>query len=454
MGACMGLEQILEPLGEVDPCGPDLDEIGDDEYLGYMLPAEDRLPSRFFDSDTGAPFDRASIDLKSELAAISSLLKRSRDLRLLALEARFHILAGQIVGFCDSIRAMAGLIERYWQAVNPRAYDGDYAMRVNTIGALDDRTTIILPLQHAAIVRDRRIGPVTQRQHAVATGKVQPRNGESAPDASALLDALRSVDNREACAGVHAALTGARDSLAVIRSRFIDEIGYEQAPHFDGLNEAVADIVAMIEEALPELGGHAGHPPVADNDELPPAGGDAGIQPAEAVAAGPAAAQLAGAAAAAMRVDSHAAATAALFAAEQYFGRREPSTPALVLVHQARMLIGQPLVAAIEALMPESAERMLIRFDSAIKFQLDMNRLRVLTDSVTGGNVEAPQVEADAGGYAANTRAEAAALIAAVEAYYRTAEPSSPVPMLLGKARGYLSRDFLAILSDLIEKDR
>ena len=41
-------------------------------------------------------------------------------------------------------------------------------------------------------------------------------------------------------------------------------------------------------------------------------------------------------------------------------------------------------------------------------------------------------------------------LMAEVEHFYKSAEPSSPVPMLLGKASGYFNRDFSAILRDLI----
>jgi type VI secretion system protein ImpA len=54
------------------------------------------------------------------------------------------------------------------------------------------------------------------------------------------------------------------------------------------------------------------------------------------------------------------------------------------------------------------------------------------------------------GSYAATTRSEAMTLMAEVEHFYKSAEPSSPVPMLMAKASGYLNRDFTAILKDLI----
>ena len=41
-------------------------------------------------------------------------------------------------------------------------------------------------------------------------------------------------------------------------------------------------------------------------------------------------------------------------------------------------------------------------------------------------------------------------LMAEVEHFYKAAEPSSPVPMLLAKASSFSNRDFNAILKDLI----
>ena len=179
-GLPMRHEKLFEPVDSAEPCGPDLDEIGDEDYLNYVLPAEDRLPARFTDGQFfGAtsmdPFDRNAIDLKAEVKTIAGLLERSRDLRLLTLEARFQIAAGQLAGFAESIQAMAGLVAQYWETVHPLGFDGDFTLRQNTLAALDDRAKIILPLQFATIVRDKRLGVLTYRHYAVASGEVQAR---------------------------------------------------------------------------------------------------------------------------------------------------------------------------------------------------------------------------------------------------------------------------------------
>ena len=65
------------PVSESEPCGPDLDEFGDNKYLNYMLGADNRMPSRYLDSETGAPVDRSKIDLKSDTKAIAGFLEQS-----------------------------------------------------------------------------------------------------------------------------------------------------------------------------------------------------------------------------------------------------------------------------------------------------------------------------------------------------------------------------------------
>jgi len=186
-------EKLFEPVDTAEPCGPDLDELGDDDYLNYVLPAEDRLPARFtegqfFGSSSMEPFDRTSIDLKSEIGNIAALLARSRDLRLLALEARFQAVAGQLAGFAESIQAMAGLVAQYWSTVHPAGQDGDFTLRQNTCFPRRPGEGI-LPLHFAPIVRDKKLGPISYRHHAWRAARL-PRADETPLRRDAILGRL------------------------------------------------------------------------------------------------------------------------------------------------------------------------------------------------------------------------------------------------------------------------
>ena len=73
----MRYDWLLEPISAEAPCGPDLDEIGDEKYLNYVLPVASRIPARFYKADTDEPVDRSAIKLKEELPVIADLLRKA-----------------------------------------------------------------------------------------------------------------------------------------------------------------------------------------------------------------------------------------------------------------------------------------------------------------------------------------------------------------------------------------
>ena len=166
----MRYDFLLEPVADDAPCGPDLEAEGDDAFLDYYYDALARFPERFVDTTTGEIFDRKSIDLKSEVEKIGALLARSRDLRLLVVEAQFQILGGQLAGFADCLTAIARLLQERWDDVHPRV-GGDPTDRRNTIELLDSRASVVLPLEFAPLLRDKRSQNIVWRDYAVGSGK-------------------------------------------------------------------------------------------------------------------------------------------------------------------------------------------------------------------------------------------------------------------------------------------
>ena len=133
--------------------------------------------------------------------------------------------------------------------------------------------------------------------------------------------------------------------------------------------------------------------------------------------------------------------------AEPWMTASEPSAPTLLLVRQSRMLIGRPLVEALELLLPELAEKAAISFGSSSGFVMSMNRLRSLSE---GGQGQAAADLIGPPAFHCETRDKAASLMSAVEAFFKQAEPSSPIPVLLFKAKTYLNRDFAAIIAEIL----
>ena len=165
----MRYDSLHSPISEADPCGPDLDEIGDQAYGNYMLVASSRLPATFFNGE--APFDKSSIDLDKEVQSIDRFLQRSRDIRLLTLEARFQILTGSLIGFSEAVQGLAIVVSEFWDHFLPLPYGGDHMLRQNTVEGLDDPVQILPPLQYAPIVVGTGSLPtVTYRNYIVAEG--------------------------------------------------------------------------------------------------------------------------------------------------------------------------------------------------------------------------------------------------------------------------------------------
>ena len=207
------------PLSEDDPCGPDLDFAGDADYLNFFAQTEGILPSSFFSSDDGKPFDRSSVDLPRQVDAINPLWERSRDLRLLVMRARLLILDRDLGGFAATIAAIAQWLDKFWDDVHPRAAGDDFGARAAALGALD-LPTVVFPLQYAPLCEGRRIGAVTYRAWMIASGEVKPRAGEQKHPPAALTEAIVDAPP-DALAATRGHVALLKTSLGRIRDTFM-----------------------------------------------------------------------------------------------------------------------------------------------------------------------------------------------------------------------------------------
>jgi type VI secretion system protein ImpA len=120
-------------------------------------------------------------------------------------------------------------------------------------------------------------------------------------------------------------------------------------------------------------------------------------------------------------------------------------------VHQAEQCIGKSFLEVMRLLVPVAAEKATIPIGADKVFDLNFEQLRQLDGAAS------PQADGAGGDRAtvspAASRAEALALLDEVAAFYRGAEPSSPIPLLLGRARDLATRDFMSILQQVLPND-
>jgi type VI secretion system protein ImpA len=406
--------KLCEPIDDEAPCGPDLDLAYDPDYSLFVARAEGILPQKsFFD------FERAEHDLPKECRAVETLLERSRDLRLLVLLAKFRILNRELGGFAEALVAMSALMRERWEQVHPAADDGDFGLRSVVVESLDDITSVVMPLQHAPLAASRRAGSVNYRLHQIAQGKATAREGEAVLD-SATIEAAFSdgelpqiIQNRD---HVAAALT----ALVEMESRF-DEHGAGNLG-FGRLKPVLGKMQALLDGAVVRRDPSAAATP-----------NPAGESTESVAAAGPTA------------FDNPAAIRRALLAAELYFRTAEPSSPALLLVAQARHLVGKSLAESVQLLVPDHSEKAVIHVGGRLVFELPIERLAMLLDSPSDGDdtgEDPPPIPA--------SRREALDILQQVANHLKVREPSSAIPLLCERARSLAERDFMSLLREML----
>jgi len=423
------LAALISPISEDEPCGPDLDLAGDADYMNFVAKAESLLPSTFFSGPEGQPFDRSSIDFPAEFAAMKPLLADTRDIRLLVVLAKLSILNRDLAGFDTAIRAIRELLDQQWDAVHPRGEDGMFVARAAALETLDDLPPVIFPLQYTPLVRHPRLGAISYRHYMIASGEVQAREGEETPDLTAIENALMDVELAELVQAL-GSIDSLRTALAEIRNVCVDRAGIEQAPKLERLP-------GLIDRIRSLLNGF-----VVKRD---PSAALAATSAGEGAEAGAAAPELTG------EVRSLADAADALAAIADYFVRKEPSNPALLLVRQAEQLMGKSFVEVMQILVPSHVEQAAIYIGKEQILQLPIGRLSELVSSsgespgANGGGTDQPPRRLEA-----NTRADAVRLLDQIGAFYRAAEPSSPLPYLTDRARDLAGRDFLSLLKHVL----
>lgn len=432
----MGEHDLLMPLDGDLPCGPDLERNDDDAFVAYYFEAEARLPERYFIS--GSPddgrgdrvFDPRSVDLPSETRAITALLARSRDLRLLALLARFQALAARPAEFATSIETMTALLERWPDDVHPQRDTGE---RRGVIDLLNSQTAVIMPLMHLPLLPN---ADVTLRHYLVASGKASPRLSEADLPGQDVLEPLRAEANIRHVVAIHASLTRIAEALFALQRQALSS---GVTADLSAVRGVVGDLLALIASARPDL-----------RVWVEPATGAAPESPPEAAPAGasddpaPAPQQ----SAVIRPVANRATAAAALDIVQQWLARHQPSSPSLILVAQARQLVGVPLIQALEILMPDRAPTAVLAIGQGSGFSLPMDRLRELTQVGLDGRdlADDPAVQPQP----ISNRGDLLAQILGVEGYFTAAEPASPIPLLLSKARSMLDARFDAVVAELL----
>jgi type VI secretion system protein ImpA len=470
--AALNFTELSKPIAEDGPCGPDLED--DTDFMNVTARIEVALPTAYFrrdDEGQQVAFDRSSIEFPAAFADLGKLMARSQDLRLFVLAAKLSILNRDVAGFTACLSAMAEILGENWDAVHPRAMDGDFIMREVALQGLDELPTVVLPLQHAPLFVSRRIGPFIFRSQLVASGETKLVEGEQHPDASTIQAALSEIDVDDLTA-VLGQINAARDALARLRTIWLEKVGVDHPLGFPRLAALLDQIAGFLDTAAARrVPGHqaAAAAPTA-NDAQNPAASTASFGP--------------GSLSSILQVKD------TLAGCLGYFRKTEPSSPAVLLIGQAQQLIGKSLIEVIQIMFPEHVDKAVLEIGESRRFQLPLERLPASGNSSFAAEEESYDSASDGGdendGYGddeANdeaesaveeveeepvveteiearpaevatvvigSRAEAVSAMKAIAAFYRQVEPSHPTPLLMDKACALAQHDFMSLLGNIL----
>jgi type VI secretion system protein ImpA len=338
-------ELMLADLSEEAPAGEDLEN--DPDFTAMERAAERKPETQHGDVITPAePPNWKEVD-----ALASSLLERTRDLRVLVHQAVARLNLTGIPVFSQSLARIAQLLETRWEVVHPRLDpedDNDPTLRANTLSRLRDERNVLRPLREIPLARSPQTGPVSWRDIAIFLGILEPEEGKEKPNEALIRDAFNRT-NQQQLQALHEAVDLSVSQVASISTTFDNLAG----PYLD--LESLTKLLSDIQRALKRFEPIAGQEPV----EATESGTEVEAEADAGATGGSSQAAAGGARRPIMSIRSITNLSGrddALYLMElvaSYFRASEPSSPVPLLIDRARRLANMDFIDILRDLAPD-----------------------------------------------------------------------------------------------------
>ncbi len=337
MAASVAMDHLLQPISEDQPAGPDLEYSDVADFLRLVEPRQDR---RIEDGrETVVTIDP---NWRSVVAVGNAVLGKTKDLRV-AMGVTFGLLnTSGLKGFSAGLQLMHRLLADFWPTLYPRldASDGDDPYeRINVLASLGSDQAVGAALHDMVILESREVGRFTVRDLEVVAGRLQARQGETAPT-QALLAGAWERGNPEDNAARQQAASDILEALAGIRSTFADKApGHD--PDLEATTNVIKRVLAFYQAQSADPAADAGQQgPDLDNSATEGGGGGA-----------------AAAGRARQGLQSRADVSRQLGEVATYLRRTEPTNPAILFIDRAMRIMDMDFLALVKDLMPDSKDR-------------------------------------------------------------------------------------------------
>lgn len=315
--------QLLQPISADEPCGQSLEDT-------QLLASFDAF--RLFGQATPLePVPEWSEIRNSALEA----LNRSKDLRLLAHLGTALLRTDGLAAFAETLSVASEWLATYWTQIYPQV-DEDAILRRNALNCFADPMAVVDGLRRVPLVSSRQHGTFSLRDIDLATGQMQPTNGEQRPDEARINAAFAAIPLDELTTKQQTA-AGALAALRRVDSVMRDGAGPGAAPDFDLLLAQLTRIDRLLRAQLSARPDSLDAKGEAEGDDS--VAGPGGVaHPGGAI--GP--------------ITSRQDAIRALDAVAAFFRRTEPSSPVPLFIDRAKRLVSKDFLEVLADIAPEA----------------------------------------------------------------------------------------------------
>ena len=320
----LDLDQLLAPVSEDEPAGPDL------AYDAGRQAIEQAFETSISIDSSGAESAASDVDWRQIINAIVDQSGKTKDVWLAVYLSRAGAVSGDLETVETGVRYLAGLLEQYWPNVHPQLEEYGFQGRKGPCDSLAGLPQFVNPLRRLKLLRHARLGEYSgedfERFHAGGDGE------DGYGMVRAALEDVGQEGLDEISLRLDAIVDGVKRADLVLTSNAEDGGSTNFQTTYDALNQLKRAVAAF------------GAKPVAAEEAEAEAGADEGSGGA---GAGP---RISG------QVNSREDVARALEAISDYYRRKEPAHPMVMLLQRANEWIGLDFMAILRDIAPSSVE--------------------------------------------------------------------------------------------------
>jgi type VI secretion system protein ImpA len=330
------LEALLQPVDDENPCGADLEDfVFDPGYTELERMAQGK-PEQVM-GDEVIPAEEP--DWRAVRKKALELSKQVRSLRVAVFLTKALCARDGIAAMCEGLQLVHGLMEKYWDEVEPLIDEGDATERLHTLAELASEEGLLHLIRQALLVSSPAIGKFTVRDYLIASEKLKAPKGEDVVSLTTINQALMDCDLPE-LQGKLEAIDLSLATVDGIEKLFNEKLSPNHLIDLDPFSRLFKEVRPVIQEVLGRRGIAVES---TDSGESAQPSATSGSGPAREPASG--------------EIQSREDVVRMLDRITEYYNKNEPSSPVPLLLQRAKRLVSADFMSIIKDIASDGAQQ-------------------------------------------------------------------------------------------------